>query len=114
MRIIAILMMSAAVPWIGELIAVRSAMLRRMPFLELISGMLPDAAEQRLRHAGVASFAEALGDIALHSGIAREVARDEIGGLFIADSELLAPARTASVHRRCRSSPPSRGRADRA
>src|SRR5262249_2104935 len=52
-------------------------------------GMLPDSAKERTRDAGIARFAQAVFDIALHSLVLLEVFCDEICGFFRTDTQLL-------------------------
>ena len=99
MRIIAILIRSAAVPCSGVFTAVRSANDRAAGIAAVHVRDRPLAPEQRLRHARLATSSIVLSMNSLHPGVALEVALDVPLGFLAVDAQRLRePERRLSVN----------------
>ena len=89
MRTIARLMMSALVPWIGALIAARSANCRSLGVLGMDHRQVRLAPEQGLDIAGVLRMLDGFGHVGADAGEAREIQLDVARRLAAIDAEAL-------------------------
>ena len=99
----AIFIPSAAVPWIGMLIAIRSPAERNAPLRADSSGQVPAPAEQRGDEPLVAGQDLHLDRVAADALVGREVVGDELLRLLARDLEALGKAVVAQPVRQCRS-----------